>query len=313
MGEVWLADDTRLSRPVALKTVRAADGEDTRGRERLLREARAAAALTHPGIAAVYDVLDHNGHVVLVFEYVEGETLHARLDRGPLPIAEATDVATQLAEALDAAHRHGIVHRDLKPANVIITPDGRVKILDFGVARTLPSGTATTVAGGSTSIGDIVGTPGYAAPEQWVSGHVDARADLFAVGVMLFEMVSGRRPFPEQDALALAQKMLSEDAPRLRSVVPAVPSTLDELVATLLARDPQQRPASARDVMKVLRPQATTRHATSELSGPRLSRRALVSAALLLVLVVGLVGWLRQRTTSAPAEPGRPPSWRCCP
>jgi len=307
MGEVWLAEDTRLGRPVALKTVLAAGGEDTRGRERLLREARAAAALTHPGIAAVHDVLDHNGHVVLVFEFVDGETLHARLGRGPLPIPEATDIAAQLADALDAAHRHGIVHRDLKPANVIITPEGRVKILDFGVARTLPAGTATTVAGGSTSVGDIVGTPGYAAPEQWVSGRVDARADLFALGVMLFEMVSGRRPFPGHDALALAQAMLSEEAPRLRGIVPVTPAGLDDLVARLLARDPQQRPASAREVRRALRPSATT--AVTPAPAPRRpwSRRALVSAALLLVLVAGLVGWLRQRTTAVPAEPVRAP------
>jgi serine/threonine-protein kinase len=312
MGEVWLADDTRLGRPVALKTVRAADEEDTRGRERLLREARAAASLTHPGIAAVHDVINDNGHVVLVFEFVEGETLHTRLARGPVPIPEATDIAAQLAEALDAAHRHGIVHRDLKPANVIITPDGRVKILDFGVARTLPSETAITVAGGSTSLGDIVGTPGYAAPEQWVSGQVDARADLFALGVMLFEMVAGRRPFPGQDALALAQAMLSEDAPRLRSLAPAAPAALDDLVGSLLARDPKMRPESAHDVARALRPHPTTTHTTGEthrrsLSGRPLSRWALVSAALLLVLVVGLVGWLRQRTTSAPAEPARAP------
>lgn len=303
MGEVWLADDTRLGRPVALKTVRASDDQDTRGRDRLMREARAAASLTHPGIAAVHDVLDHDGHVVLVFEFVEGETLLERLKRGAVPVPEATDIAVQLADALDAAHRHGVVHRDLKPANVILTPEGRVKILDFGVARTLPSDSAATVAGGGTSVGDIVGTPGYAAPEQWVSGHVDARADLFALGVMLFEMLAGRRPFPGHDALALAQVMLSEDAPRLRSVVPAVPGDLDELVRLLLARDPRQRPGAARDVARALRPRPTTTHATARAPRRPLTRRALVTALLLLVLVGGLVAWLRQRTASVAPGP----------
>ena len=208
---------------MALKTLLTPDRADALGHERLRREARAAAALTHPGIAAVHDVLDLDGEVALVFEFVEGETLHARLRRAPLPVAEAVDFATQIAEALDAAHRHGVIHRDLKPANVIVTPEGRIKVLDFGVARHVPADAITRAAGEITGTREIVGTPGYAAPEQWTTGHVDERADLFALGVMLFEMVAGRRPFAGHDALALATAMLSQEAPRLRSVAPGTP------------------------------------------------------------------------------------------
>src|SRR5688572_14796807 len=135
MGVVWLAEDTRLNRKVALKTVKSADADTTEGRQRLMREARAAAALNHPHIATVHDVLDVEGKVIVVFEYVEGDTLGARLHRGPMPIAEAVEIAWQLADALAAAHSQGVIHRDLKPSNVVLGPDGRAKLLDLGIAR----------------------------------------------------------------------------------------------------------------------------------------------------------------------------------
>jgi tetratricopeptide (TPR) repeat protein len=307
MGEVWLATDARLNRPVALKTLLARDAADTFGRERLMREARAAGALTHAGIAAVHDVLDFQDHIVLVFEFVEGETLHARLRRGPLSVTDAVDVAIQMAEALDAAHRRGVIHRDLKPANVIITPEGRVKILDFGVARHVPADAVTTAAGEITGTRDIVGTPGYAAPEQWTTGRVDERADLFALGVMLFEMVAGRRPFAGHDALALATAMLSQEAPRLASATPGTPAGLDALVAHLLARSPDKRPASARQVLDALRSPTTTRSESGFGVHRRTGRLTLATGILLLVAVTGLVGWLRMKDPALTIQPDSPP------
>ena len=202
------------NRKVALKTVKSADADTTEGRQRLMREARAAATLNHPHIAAVHDVLDLDGQViVVVFEYVEGDTLSARLARGPLTVAETVEVAWQLADALAAAHSQGIIHRDLKPSNVVLGPESRAKVLDFGIARMVPAGADMSLSVSGTLGGGLVGTPGYAAPEQYLSRNVDGRADLYALGVMMFEMITGRRPFPSNDAVALATSVLRDEAP----------------------------------------------------------------------------------------------------
>lgn len=254
MGVVWLAEDTRLNRKVALKTVKSADADTTEGRQRLMREARAAASLNHPHIAAVHDVLDIDGQVIVVLEYVEGETLSARLARGPLTIAEAVEVAWQLADALAAAHAQGIIHRDLKPSNVVLGPDSRAKVLDFGIARMVPAGTDMASSVSGTLGGGLVGTPGYAAPEQYLSRNVDGRADLYALGVIVYEMIAGRRPFPSNDAVALATSVLRDDAPRLSGPGLWVPVELEKLVGRLLEKDPARRPASGDDVLIELSP-----------------------------------------------------------
>ncbi|MSO61717.1 MAG: serine/threonine protein kinase [Acidobacteria bacterium] len=207
--------DTRLQRKVALKTVKGADADTTEGRQRLMREARAAATLNHPNIATVHDVLDVDGQVMVVFEYVEGDTLAARLQRGPMTVAEAVEVARQLADALAAAHAQGVIHRDLKPSNVVLSPDGRAKVLDVGIARLVPAGADISASVPGTIGGGLVGTPGYAAPEQYLSRNVDGRADRYALGVMLFEMLAGRRPFPGSDAIQLVTVVLRDDAPKL--------------------------------------------------------------------------------------------------
>lgn len=295
MGSVWLADDPRLRRKVALKTVKAADADTAEGR--LLGEARAAAALNHPHIAAVHDVLDIDGQVIVVFEYVEGDTLATRLQRGPLPVAAAVEIGWQLADALAAAHAHGVIHRDLNPSNVMLDRDGRVKVLDFGIARVLPAEADGPASAAGTAGGGLVGTPGYAAPEQHVSRDVDQRADLYALGVIIFEMITGRRPFAGSDAVQLAASMSRNDAPPISASNVWVPPPLEALVARLLERDPARRPASSHDVLIAL--SLARDHETPPLARRiwRLRRHVpigvLVAAAVGLALVVAVMLWLQ--------------------
>ena len=308
MGAVYLAEDTRLNRQVALKMVLPADLDDAAARARLMREARAAAALNHPHIATVHDVLEVDGRVVIVFEYVEGETLHARIRRGQIPPPEAVDIASQIAKALTAAHAQGIIHRDLKPANVIVGAGGHAKVLDFGIARTLSLGTTQTSGDGphTPSVIGFIGTPAYAAPEQLVSGAVDQRADLYALGVMLFEMITGERPFAGSDLVQLASSKLGKDAPRLSSTGALVPPELDQLVGTLLARNPGQRPESAAEVLSKLRAIYGT-PSTRSLARP--SRRGVVAsiAAAVLLIAISAVGlWQLSRFTNRPLDAGPP-------
>lgn len=252
MGSVWLADDTRLHRQVALKVLRAAKGADTAGHDRMMREARAAAALNHPNIATVYDVVDIDGEITIVFEHVNGRTLASAIPDGAWPIARVIELGKQLAKALSVAHAHGIVHRDLKPANVMIGDDDQIKVLDFGIARLLPVG--TTITSGETLSGaGFMGTPAYAAPEQMLSSAVDERADLYSLGVVLFEMASGQRPFPGHDVITQGSAKMSAPAPTLSSVGVSAPPALEALVAALLQRKPADRPASAADVLRELR------------------------------------------------------------
>ena len=308
MGVVWLAEDTRLQRKVALKTVKGADADTTEGRQRLMREARAAATLNHPNIATVHDVLDVDGQVMVVFEYVEGDTLAARLQRGPMTVAEAVEVAWQLADALAAAHSQGVIHRDLKPSNVVLSPDGRAKVLDFGIARLVPAGADMSASVPGTIGGGLVGTPGYAAPEQYLSRNVDGRADLYALGVMLFEMLAGRRPFPGSDAIQLATAVLRDDAPKLASSGLWVPPELAQLVERLLEREPSRRPASGEEVLVELSPLRDTESSPlarrTVLLRQRVPTSTLVVAALTLVVVAGFV--VRLQWNARPLGPEAP-------
>jgi serine/threonine protein kinase/Tfp pilus assembly protein PilF len=309
MGVVWLAEDTRLNRKVALKMVRTADADTTEGRQRLLREARAAASLNHPHIATVHDVLDVDGQVVVVFEYVEGETLSARLQRGALPVAEAVEVAWQLADALAAAHAQGIIHRDLKPSNVVLGPELRAKVLDFGIARMVPAGADMSASVSGTIGGGLVGTPGYAAPEQYLSRNVDGRADLYALGVMIFEMITGRRPFPSTDAVALATSVLRDEAPKLSSGSGLwVPPSLDKLVGRLLEREPARRPSSGDEVLVELSPLRD--HESSPLARRtvRLRRKVptgtKIAAVIVLAVAIGMMALIQRNARRlGPAAP----------
>ena len=197
MGTVYLAHDVALDRPVAIKFIAADKAGDVSARKRLLREARAAAALDHPNICSVFEVIDEPDRACIIMQYVEGETLTDLIRRGPLDVRLALSIAFELASALATAHKHGIVHRDVKPHNVIVTPDRRAKLLDFGLARYHDVAAASDGVTTTDSIGLelLAGTPAYMSPEQAKQSPLDGRSDLFSLGVLLFECLTVQRPF----------------------------------------------------------------------------------------------------------------------
>jgi Tol biopolymer transport system component len=256
MGEVYKATDTRLDRLVAIKTLRGELAADPERRLRFEREARAVAALSHPHICTLHDVGRQDGIEYLVMELLDGETLAARLGRGPLPLHEMLACATEIAEGLAAAHRRGIVHRDLKPANVMLTRGG-AKLLDFGLAKSplepgVVDGGAET-ASSLTGKGQILGTLHYMAPEQLEGRPVDARTDVFAFGLILHEMATGTRAFSGETPATLIGAILHTTPPAVSSVVPGAPPALDVLIAGCLAKEPDERWSSAQDVLLQLR------------------------------------------------------------
>ncbi|MGH9867970.1 MAG: protein kinase domain-containing protein [Candidatus Polarisedimenticolia bacterium] len=254
MGEVYHARDTRLDRSVAIKVLPEPVLQDPGRRQRLEREARAISSLSHPNICALYDVGHQDGVDYLVMEYLEGETLAERLGKGPLPSDQVMRAALQIAGALDAAHRRGIVHRDLKPGNIMLTPTG-AKLLDFGLAKAAtPAGMAGglsaehTQATPLTAEGTVVGTVPYMSPEQVEGKEVDARSDIFSLGSVLYEMVTGRRPFDGKSPISLASAILEKEPAPIRSLKPMTPHALDHAIQVCLAKDPNDRWQSARDL-----------------------------------------------------------------
>jgi serine/threonine-protein kinase len=251
MGEVYRAHDERLGRDVALKIL--APGRGTvEDRDRIRAEARTLSRLSHPGISTVFDVESADGVDFLVLELVRGQTLQERLRRIPVPERLAREWGAQIAEALAAAHEQGIIHRDLKPANVMISPEGRIKILDFGLALRCPSALEDhdTTADADSDL--VVGTLAYMSPEQMLGRPLDTRSDLYSLGVLLFEMATGRLPFDVSPATALINHVLNEEAPRARSVEPTLSEAFDAEICRLLQKDPDRRPALAHDVRREL-------------------------------------------------------------
>jgi serine/threonine protein kinase/tetratricopeptide (TPR) repeat protein len=247
MGEVFLAEDTRLGRQVALKFLNAGDAQDVETRARLVREARAASVLRSPHVAITYDLVEHGADLFIAMEYVEGELLSERIARGPLPVPEALDIGMQVADALDEAHGQGIVHRDIKSANVIMTRRQLVKVLDFGLAKFEKAASGDTTAG-ITMPGLVLGTLNYMAPEQLRGGEVDHRVDLFALGAVLYEMLAGRPPFQAAAMADTANRILTQEPEALARFNYAVPADVDAVVRKALAKDPAFRYQTAREV-----------------------------------------------------------------
>jgi len=313
MGVIFRAEDTRLGRTVALKLLPPDLTRDPLAKARFLQEARSASSLDHPNVCSIYEVGETDDlQLYLVMPLYDGETLRQRIDRGPLPIAEALDIAHQIAQGLAKAHQRGIVHRDVKPSNLMITADGPVKILDFGVAK-LQGGE------GLTRTGSVVGTPAYMSPEQMRGDDVDERTDLWSLGVVIYEMVTGRRPFRGDQETALREAILYATPERLAVRRSEVSAELDRLVAGLLTKDPAARTAPAESVARTLRSLA------GEPSGPRTlwqrasrtskARRRLVAvlgllSVLILAAALGLTRWQRvpdrlvqpERSTTAESE-----------
>ena len=246
MGEVWTARDLLLDRTVAVKVLGGALAGDGRAAERLRREARAAARLDPPNIARVLDLGEQDGCPYLVMELLEGESLAARLDRaGPMAPADAVRVVAAAADALEAAHRAGVVHRDVKPGNVFLTSDGEVKVLDFGIASAAGEAALTT--------GDLLGTAAYLAPERVLGHQATPAADVYSLGVVLYELLTGRRPFEATSDIALAMAHVNAEVPPLDRIAPSVPAPLVAACAQAMAKDPSVRPPSAAAFALLLR------------------------------------------------------------
>ena len=253
MGEVFLVHDERLDRRVAIKRIRPEAGGRSEARERFRREARLAARLSHPAIVQVYDILQENDSDSIVMEYVEGQNLRQMIEHGPLAVHRALELAREIADGLDAAHRQGIVHRDLKTENVLVTPEGRPKIADFGIAKRLATdGGDTADAESLTRDHGVVGTWRAMAPEQARGEEVDARTDLFAFGVLLYEMLTGRSPFTAENGLATLHRVMHARQAPAREINPAVPESVSRLVDQLLEKEPALRPQSAGQVRREL-------------------------------------------------------------
>jgi eukaryotic-like serine/threonine-protein kinase len=305
MGEVYRARDTRLDRTVAIKLLPSELVNDAGRRvDRFRHEARVIARITHPNICALHDIGEDGSAIFLVMEYVEGATLAQRLEDGPLPLPLALRVAVQIAGALDHAHRQGVVHRDLKPGNIMLTRDS-VKLLDFGLAKLrerdeqMP---ADSTRSGLTDVGTIVGTVPYMAPEQIEGRHVDARTDIFSFGVVLFEMLSGRRPFAGDSRASLMAAIVAAEPPALSSLQPRTPASLERLILRCLAKDPDDRWQTARDLGAELRWIAEAGSGAS-IAAPGLTRRssraafwgAVAGALLTAALFAAMVPWMGRR------------------
>src|SRR5262245_224403 len=312
MGEVYRAKDTKLGRDVALKILPEAFAHDPDRLARFGREAQVLASLNHPNIGGIFGLEDSSDTKALVLEFVDGLTLADRIAQGPLPVEEALQVAQQIGDALEAAHNAGIVHRDLKPANIKLTPGGTVKVLDFGLAKAIDSGPAigssssltlspTITTPAMTQVGFILGTAAYMSPEQAKGKAVDKRADIWAFGVVLFEMLTGHRPFAGEEVSDVLASVLARE-PQLAAIPDAVPQIVRQVLKACLQKDPKKRIHDMADVRLAL---AGTFETVREAEPPVESQRRskwMVPAIAAALVVVGVLAaaatWMLK-----PAEP----------
>jgi serine/threonine-protein kinase len=282
MGLLYRGTDLALGRAVAIKLLARHLVSDATAKARFVQEARAASALDHPNIANVHDIGEEDGELFIVMALYEGETLRQRLEKGRLPVDEAVGILRQVALGLEAAHRAGIVHRDIKPANILMTTGGTAKILDFGVAKLLGESQAQM-----TQAGQPIGTVLYMSPEQLTGQQVDARTDLWSLGVLAYEVLAGVSPF-QTESSAVTTKRILNDAPPSLAAVPGVPRWLAELVSQLLRKNPAERPQSASDLLKRLdRPSSP---ATSDAFRSTGVRRSVLAALIGAIIGLGTGG-----------------------
>lgn len=314
MGEVYRALDPRLGREVAIKVLTSQRLENDEARARFEREARAVAALSHPNILVLHDFGEHDGTAYAVTELLQGETLLEELRTGPIPVRRAIELGSQIADGLAAAHEHGIVHRDLKPANIFVLPDGRLKILDFGLAKSglnqdVHSMSATLQDG--TAPGTVLGTVRYMSPEQVRGVEVDARSDLFSFGTVLWEMVTGAVAFQRDSAVETMNAILKEDPPELSTQLDHLPASVERIIRHCMEKSPERRFQSAPDLAFALRNSLdSSSRGLAALDAPAPSatpRSRLVLGGLILLAAGALSGAAAERwlNPAAPAEPVR--------
>lgn len=321
MGEVYRARDTRLDRTVAVKVLPSHLSFSPTLKQRFEREARSVSSLNHPNICALYDVGQQDGADYIVMEHLEGETLAERIERGPVPVRETIAIVIQIADALDKAHKQGVIHRDLKPGNIMLTKSG-AKLLDFGLAKSVgPGGSPGAPAGMTmsptmtsplTAEGSIVGTFHYMAPELLEGGEADARSDIFAFGLMLYEMLTGKKAFGGKTQASLIAAILKETPRPLTSLLPVTPPALERLVQTCLEKDPEDRRQTMHDVLLELKwiaeagPEAGV-GASGAATAPGRERIWMgVSAALAVVAVAAIVITIARAPGDAPSGIERP-------
>ena len=247
MGVVFKAQDSRLERAVALKFLPEKLAQSPQALDRFRREARAASALNHPGICTIYDIGEQDGHPFIAMEFIDGETLRSHIHGHPLPLDELLELGTEIADALEAAHAEGIIHRDIKPANIFVTKRGRAKVLDFGLAKLIPKGLTTgadseaDLSDSNSIVGIISGTPSYMSPEQVRGDGLDSRTDIFSLGLVLYEMATGRQAFGGGTGGMIIEAVLTRPPTPVRSINPAIPPRLEEIIDKALHKDRDQR------------------------------------------------------------------------
>ena len=316
MGVVYKALDTHLNRPVALKLLPADKVSNPERRKRFVQEARAASALNHPHIVTIYDIASHDSNDFIAMEFIQGKTLDQLQHRKNLPLVDTLKYSVQIADALAKAHAAGIVHRDLKPSNIMVTEDGRVKVLDFGLAKLVepdqPNEDASTrtlqEAAPKTDEGAIVGTAAYMSPEQAEGKKLDGRSDIFSFGSVLYEMSTGRRAFQGETKLSTLSAILREEPKPASELAPAVPRELEKIIQRCLRKDPERRYQSMKDVkiaLEELKEESDSGQLIAVPQPQRNPRRRWMLAAVAAVVLLGAAGaalWWRPAPTPAPVE-----------